>query len=289
MKGFLSILSLLGTCCCFDCRASELEDVLKREGVNFYLFQGVTVQAKWKSQMHPVVGAEKKGLLIDSPKGVKRIRYSTPSNLIQKVCLSTNFVEILDRKAAYVFKRKAQMEASSLSQGSAMQGASETQIGLLSEDAVFGRSVSESNMEKIQEIESLQEEYEENMLDSLIEGSAEEETVSDYVALKLSLKPERTLEDVFCALVFFPEITSKGKGETPRKVTVISLERVGTLQGGVLNEVKLGVSVREGVYPRNEYELFLFSGDGETLATNISKSLKKLSVEEIAALRAAQK
>lgn len=65
------------------------------------------------------------------------------------------------------------------------------------------------------------------------------------------------------------------------KARVVRIKKIGNLDTGRPNKVRFSYPLPEGFVNDKGIELFLFHEDGKPLATNLSRNLRPLTVEEV--------
>ncbi len=254
------------------------------EGV--YAFAGVSAMKTVRKEFHPVIGATRRGLQVETPKGVKRSRFGQGGIYLEPALVTTilyasiegvvlNFDNVAQAKREAALQNAldadveyAQAKVDEINSTSAPTVAGQPQG--MSKEAFTGQlSETISNARALQETPT-----------SLMNQKA------DTIYLKFNITPEIDLEDAYGAVVVTHDnlLESERKG---KRLSIVSMPKFGDLVGGIPNEVKLSVRTKEQVMSNLEVKLFLFSGEGLPVATNLSQNLRKLTSEELETLRSA--
>ena len=97
----------------------------------------------------------------------------------------------------------------------------------------------------------------------------------------MTLTPESDIENAYCVFVAKYKMIDHSGPDKTKPVTVVRMKKVGDLLADIPSKVKMNCSFAEGVMSEDDIEFFLFSGDGDSIATNRSKGLRMLTNEEL--------
>lgn len=94
----------------------------------YYSFSCGHLVAAYKSGFLPVLSGDKKGVYVDTNRGIKRIRYGAEGRLISKLAVSSQIVTITDAKFGFDNLRQSQFEASAQTEMMREEAATERTI-----------------------------------------------------------------------------------------------------------------------------------------------------------------
>lgn len=245
-----------------------------------YAFQGVRAYKQFRKERAPVIGATGKRLLVDSNRGVKRVKFGQAGVLLEPVLLvSPHYAELSGFKT--FFENRAQMRRDSHLE-SALEADIEYAESKLDELATadptkripgqpkgmsheeFGASLTETR------------ESSKSLMPSLISGGGD---VADTVFISFAIKPDVDVPDAYAAVIMYHDSFDE-KGKVAGRSGVPSLERLGHLDRDVPNPISIEISTKEQLMRNLELRLYLFSGRGEAIATNASGQLREISEQE---------
>ncbi len=252
-----------------------------------YVFKGFDPQKEYKKELSPIVGADKRGLLLETSKGVKRSRYGqTGISLKPSVKLTPYFAEIRNFKVELL--NQAQLRRENALANALESEASETQDLLdVIDSSPSGTQVpGQPDNVPIEEYrDSVQEGMTEteNLRDPFGSPSGQ---IADSILITFQVVPNVELSDVYAAVVFYHDALDKN-GEPTGRSLILSLEKVGELSEKVPNKVSFRLKTREQLIQNTEFRCFLFSGDGQAIATNASGETQAITLAQKAAISAA--
>lgn len=248
----------------------------------YYAFTSGHLVAAYKSGFLPVLSGDKRGVYIDTDLGIKRIRYSTECKLLPKLVISDQLVTISDVKYGFDNLRQSQLEARAMTESMRNEAATERTI-LLRGGGIAGsppEGPSEEVQAQIDEMKEVQAENSEFIKESLEQDAYSQGELSDLINVRFSLLPESELENVYCAmLVRYLRRDGNNSGKLA-KVQIVGMKKIGNLDMGRPKKVRFSHPLPEGYVNDKGIEILLFSGDGKPLATNLSRNLRPLTVEE---------
>lgn len=257
--------------------SSAADSVVGENG--YYAFSSGDLVAAYKSGFLPVLSGDKKGVYIDTKLGIKRVRYSTECRLIPKLAFSNQFVTISDVKYGFDNLRQSQLEASAMTESMRNEAATE-RTAILRGGGIAGsppEGPSEEIQAEIDELREVQAENSEFVKESLEQDAYSRGQLSDIINVRFNLLPETNLENVFCAMIVRYLRSDQDNSGKLAKVQVSRLKKIGNLNTGRPNKVRFSYALPEGYANDNGIELFLFTGDGEPIATNLSRNLRPLT------------
>ncbi len=252
-----------------------------------YAFSSGDLVAAYKSGFLPVLSGDKKGVYIDTDRGIKRIRYSTECRLFPKLVISDQVVTISDVKYGFDNLRQSQLEASAMTETMRNEAATERTI-LLRGGGIAGAppgGPSEEIQAEIDEMKEVQSENSEFVKESLENDAYGRGEFSDIINVKFNLFSETDLKNVYCAMVVRYLQRDRNISEKFSKAQVVRVKKIGNMDTGRPNKVRFSYPLPEGFVNDKGIEIFLFSGEGKPLATNQSRNLQPLTTEELQKIR----
>lgn len=249
----------------------------------YYIFSGGHLVAAYKSGYLPVISADKKGVYINTDRGIKRIRYSTECKLISKLAISDQVVAVSELKYGFDNLRQSQLESQAVSEMMQNEAATEASI-LMKGGGIAGAppgGLSEELQAEINQMKEVQSETSEFVKESLENDAYGRGELSDIVNVRFNLLPETDLKNVYCAMVvryLQKDPIIPGKLSRAR---VVRVKKIGSLDTGRPNKVRFSCPFPEGFVNEKGLELFLFHGEAKPLATNLSRNLRPLIEEEL--------
>ncbi|MDA7641059.1 hypothetical protein N8787_05410 [Opitutaceae bacterium] len=249
----------------------------------YYAFSSGDLVAAYKSGFLPVLSGDKKGVYVDTDRGIKRISYSTECRLLPKLLISDQVVTISDVKYGFDNLQQSQAEASAMTETMRNEAATERTI-LMRGGGIAGsppEGPSEEVQAQIDEMKTLQKENSEFVKESLENDAYYRGELCDIINVRFNLLPETDLENVYCVMVVRYLQRDFNFAEKYSKARVVRMKKIGNLDTGRPNKVRYSYPLPEGFVNDKGIELFLFYGDGNPLATNLSRNLRQLTVEEL--------
>lgn len=245
-----------------------------------YVFKGFEPLKSFKKEQVPVVGADRKGLLIDTNKGVKRAKYGQAGvSFTPKVALTQHFAQVVDFEMT--FENMAQFRRENALQSALDSEASEAQVAIDRVDTTpAGQQVAgqPSNMSR--------EEYRASATDRLESSGqilealgSQARQVADTIVVSFQLVPSVDVVDAYAAVLVQHDALDK-KGQSVGRSNLMSVEKLGNLTAGVPNKVAFRLSTREQLIQKSDFKMYLFSGDGEPIATNASGEVQAVSLAQ---------
>lgn len=245
-----------------------------------YVFSGVTPLKVYKKQPSPVVGAESKGVLIETNSGVKRVKFGQAGTTLQgTVSATAHFAEVA--QFDFYLENFAQQRRETSLQSALDAGASDAQnlvdqLNSNNGQPVAGQPKGVSN---------------ESYQSTLVETGASLQELStaalsrvnqkaDTIYLSFELTPTESFETTY-ALAIVTHDRFDQKGQLAGRAPLSSLEKIGDLEANVPTKVELKLSTREQQISNLEFLFYLFTKDGEPIATNASGKLKKIPLEQL--------
>ncbi len=256
-----------------------------------YLFFGTSVSAEAGDSHFPIVGMDKKNIFVDAGINVKKVSLRAPCRVRSELMLSESFADVLEMKFTTSSMTNLQRSAQAVSdmQFSAVQ--SEIHVSMLSsqlEGDPFSPDASASDMAIQSQIEDAQQDnsdFQASMQDSLDMGTFEADELADTVHVKGTLIPKTDLLGAYCVIVVDHEVHDLETGEIEGRGRFARAKYIGDLLAEEIVELRVRVSTGEFNIETADYQMHLFTGDGEQVAMSNSRGLKPLTPQEVATFK----
>ena len=249
---------------------------------SYYVFSSGHLVAGYKSGYLPVLYGDKRGVYVDTDRGIKRLRYSAACKLIPKVGISDQVVTIAEAKYGFDNLKQSRLESDAVSEMMKNEAATERSI-LMKGGGIAGmppEGLSEEIQSEINQMKEVQSETNEFVQESLENDAYGRGELSDIINVRFNLFPEKDVDNVYCAMVVrYLQRDPKNPSQFSR-AKVARMKKIGNLDTGRPNKVRFSYPLPEGFVNDRGIELFFFSGDGKPLATNQSRNLRPLTPEE---------
>ncbi|MEM9157886.1 MAG: hypothetical protein AAGB46_02465 [Verrucomicrobiota bacterium] len=266
----------------------QSEPVSKEE---VYVFRGVDLTVKFKSQYSHVVLADKKGLHIETDKGTKRVRYSAKCRFLNKIGISNTLVAIEDYDISFDYAKQAQLEAAAVSDMFRSEAQTDIEIARLGGGALMESRMrlSSEARDEIEDLQNSQMDLEEQVRLSIESGDFGNTELRDFISVKMNLVAPRDIENAYCAVVVRYRGRDRNRTQETVPMSIGKVKRVGDLLADIPEKLQFSFVVPEGFISEDDCEFYLFSGKGINLATSRSVGLKQLSDEEIERIKSLAK
>ncbi len=248
-----------------------------------YVFSGGYLMAEYKSGFLPVLSGDKKGVYIETEKGVKRVRYSNECRLVPNDFISDKIVKILDSKFGFDNLRQSQLETNAMSESMRNEVGTQAEI-ILKGGGIAGaptEGLSEERQAEIDALKKAQEDHSNLVKESLEDDAYTRGELSDLINVKLELLSEWDLENVYCVMVVNYLRRSGPSFNQYSKSQIVRMKKIGHLAAGISSKVKFAYKLPEGYVNEHGIELVLFTGDGKPLATDQSRNLRRMTMAEL--------
>lgn len=267
-----------------------------------YAFVGADLLAEYKTDFYPVLSADRKGLVIDSSVGDKHVDTDARYSVQLRVKFSNNLTKVEDFKFYFDSEKETRRMMDILADQAMLGDQFEIEASSLRQEIAeyvkkipalefydSGRDNSDivnkmwdqlaGMQSQLDEVESAAEEYN-DLYYQIIADQQIKDRISDTIYLSMRLNPRFNVENAYCALM----ITRGGGGSYPgsqnQAVSTVHVRKIGNLRAGVNQKVTLSWPVIEGSYADAACEIFLYSGNGESIALTNSRALKELTWEQ---------
>lgn len=275
----------------FGLLATNWTNAQEEKETGGYLFFGSSVSAESGRSHFPIVSVDKKNIFVDAGTDVKKVSMRAPCRVRAELMLSERYADVLEIRFSTSSMTNLQRSAQAVSdmQYSAVQ--SEIHVAMLSsqlEGDPFSPDASANDVAIQGQIESIQQDnsdFQSSMQDSLDMGTFEAEELADTVHVKGTLIPKTDLPGAYCVVVVDYDVQDVETGEIEGRGRFARAKYIGDLFEEEI--VELGVRVSTGEFNKEtaEYQIHLFTGDGEQVALSNSRGLKPLTPQEVATFK----
>ncbi len=235
----------------------------------YYSFLGAEILAKHKSQMLPIAFANKKGVFVDTAKGIKRRPWSVTCSAMPEVSISNTLVHVESIEYSFLFLKSSSQEEGAYSAIENKDREIDFKIAAIDRHSA-------NSADKIEQLELERDEYEDDIQDMILEGRFDVEGHADSISMKLHLIAPVDIEDAFCAVIVGHHTID---GQSQR--FAIGIQKLGHLMQNIPETTEFTVILGEGDYSKPSVDLFVYAGSGSPIATTASRELKELSAEEL--------
>lgn len=256
-----------------------------------YLFFGTSASAESGDSHFPIVSVDKKNIFVDAGIDVKKVSARASCRVRAELMLSERFADVLEMKFTTSSMTNLQRSAQAVSdmQYSAVQA--EVQVAMLSsqlEGDPFSPDASATDMAIQSQIEDTQQDnsdFQDSMQDSLDMGTFEADELADTIHVKGTLIPKTDLPGAYCIIVVDHDIQDLETGEIEGRGRFARAKYIGDLLEEEIVELRVRVSTGEFNKETADFQMHLFTGDGEQVAMSNSRGLKPLTPQEVATFR----
>lgn len=257
-----------------------------------YAFISGEVEAKLKFGHKTVSGSDGAKMLLQGTQ--KRVGFTIPKSFrfIPFVALSDSFAEINDVSLTLDSRAENIKQADKRSDMRALQDAADWQVANIEHGTNFwgdeggtdGEDLGDKDFQ-IAEIENNTEDVV-SLTEAMIEeGALEKEGHYDMFFVGFELTPHQDIVDAYAALVMSYNETDPLLLRQGIKRTIVRTLPIGTLRAGSTQKISASKTFSEQKVEDAKIEIYVYSGNGEPIATNVSTGLKPLSSEQLSKWR----
>lgn len=245
------------------------------EEETIYLFVGGELMVKRGREHYPVLSMDRKHVLVD--RGGKIRRLSRRSDVLVRLqpTFSRGFLAIENLNFSFSSMLPSLIEARAISEMLRHQSGTATQMALVPKLSTGRRY--RIDYEQLEELKRNSDEFQKDVTEQAEFSAFYADEEVDKVHIELQVLPEHDFEDVYLAVaVGFDQPASKKEDSDMVRVHRVGSRYVGTLRAGQMEELKFQVALNPFI-PRNaECELFFYHGEGDEIATNLSRRFRKM-------------
>lgn len=242
---------------------------------NFYGFQSEQLFAERRSELLPVVSATKRGVYVQTKRGPKRVSFSAVRSSKRKYFMAANLIEIHEQDLDFQFVDDGSYQSRAISQMQGINFGYDVEISKL-------RHTAGANAEQmIEELEMERSDFEDLTQEAVEEGQRPAPGLNNILNFAIELEAERGIEDAFCALVISYVGAETYHDAEPEKRKAIRVQFIGDIPGGVRHRITLKFDLALAEYDAEDYQLYIYDGDGEPVPTPQSRMLKELTPQEV--------
>lgn len=244
-----------------------------------YLFHGVEVMAKSGKSFHPITAVRKKHLVVDLGDRVKRLPVHSPCVLRTQWVLSDNFVEVLSFDTSMELAKNTN-ELDAMANTLRAERSSAT---LAAEARNLG------NNRQAEAIEQQNEDYQNSIQDLIERGELAKQDSADRFKIESEILPGKDIQEGYMVACVTYDIEDPDTGKVIKRGGAAKVKYLGDLRKDEVHHIKFTGSVNTFKESGAEILMYLYTGDGNPIALSNSKSLKKLTPEQVKQLREASK
>lgn len=244
-----------------------------------YVFKGLSPLKEIKKEYYPVVGANRKRVLVDTPNGIKKAKYGQSGlSLKPSIELTPYFAQLSGVQIS--LENHAQLRRDNAVQNALLSEASEAQdaidrVNSSSSERVSGQPQNMSK-EEFGASAAQAKATAESFLGSINSRGGE---VADTVLVSLDVVSEIDVENAYAVVALFHDAFGTD-GKVAGRAVITSLEKWGDLTSAASNRVEFRLTTREQLIQNIELKINLFSGEGTPIATTASEKLQEINLEE---------
>lgn len=242
---------------------------------NFYGFQSEQLFAERRSELLPVVSATKRGVYVQTKSGPKRVSYPAVRGSKRQYFMADNLIEIHDQNLDFQFVADGSHQSRAIRQMQGLNFSYDVELSKLR------HSSHEDAIARMEEIEMERSEFENLTQEAIEEGPHLRPGLHNILNFTVELEAERDIEDAFCALIINYVGAESYDDPSPKKRKAIRAQFIGDIPGGVRHRTTLKFKLGLAEYDPEDYQLYIYDGDGEPVPTPQSRMLKELTPLEV--------
>lgn len=253
-------------------------------GTGVFEFSTVAVFMEFQKQTLPVVSAQRRGVFLQTNKGLKRQRYGSKGLI---------FRPTQARSSVLVRATKIDYELANL----AAERRQDTVAGALEQEAHQARDFSdlvnsapEARQAVIlgpgQTVESVNADSADawEAVDSLSASSSRLSRTfqaADTLFFEYTLVPNQTLQNVTAAVVLRHPLLDNHGNPTGETSTHLSMEKIGDLKANEPRQTKFSISFSERFLAGPRVQVYLFDGDMNPVASNLGGPIREVPASRL--------
>ncbi len=285
MKSAKSFKRLFALVSLFAFAVSGLYAQDAEENAAGYLFFSLDVSAESGRSHFPIVAVDQKNIYVDNGMAVKKVSARASCRVRKELMLAENYAEVLDIDFNTSSMRNLQRQANAVSDMHVAQFQSETEIALIKGSVGFGEELSDTAQAQIEDIQQTNDDFQTGMQEGLDHGAFEVDEFADTVHVRSTLLPNRDMEDTYCVVVVSYRREDPESREFEGEGLFARARYVGDLRKDELTVIRVRCAVGEFNTDTAEYQLYLFSKEGEPVALSNSQGLKPLTAQQVATFK----
>ena len=255
-----------------------------QSGTGVFEFSTMTVFKEFKKQSLPVVSADRRGVFIQTDKGLKRQKYGSkgltfrPTQARSSVLVRATDIDF--ELANLAAERRQATAAGALEEGARqaqnysdrVNTASEARQSVLLGPGDSAESVTSDSADAWENAENIR------AASARFSGTYQ---AADKIFFEYTLVPNRRIENVSAALVLRHTVVDNRGDPTQRKLTLLGLEKVGDLEAGEPNQAKFALSFTERFLSNLSVQIYLFDGEMNPVASNLAGPIRELPASQL--------
>lgn len=253
-------------------------------GTGVFEFSTMAVFKEFKKQSLPVVSANRRGVFLQTDKGLKRQKYGSkgltfrPTQARSSVLVRATEIDF--ELANFAAERRQATVAGALEEGARQAQDYSDRVNTASEarqPALLGPG---DSVESVTSDSADARENAENLRAASARFSGTYES-ADKIFFEYTLVPNNDLENVSAAVVLRHNVLDNHGKPTGRKSTLLSLEKIGDLEAKEPNEVKFALSFTERLLSGLSVQIYLFDGEMNPVASNLASPIRELAASRL--------
>ncbi len=249
-----------------------------------YYFVSGNLNAKSGSGHYPMVTMTKRHIVVQRSSKLRKISRDAPIIIQLRPLYTDTVVEARNLEVDFSSSLPARAEAEAISQMFRYEIGTEQEIALL-ENVASGNGRFRRNYDQIEELKQDSLEFQSSVEDLTLNRTYDLEDRSDTVFLSFELLPEYDYEDAYLAVAVSWTPRGQNTDGDRRTRTQVFSKYIGTLEANKVKEVKVRHNLERIVPKHAECELFLFHGEGQAIATTLSRGLREVGHEKADEIR----
>lgn len=247
-------------------------------------FSTVSIFKEFKKQSLPVVSANRRGVFVQTDKGLKRQRYDAKGLTFRPTKARSSMLVTatkMDFELANLAAERRQATAAGALESEAQQAqdysdrvnsAPEARLAVLLGPGDTVESVTSDAVDARETAENL------SAASARLAGRYQS---ADKIFFEYTLVPNQPIEHVSAAIVLrHNAVDNRGK-ITANRLTILGLEKIGDLEAGKPNRAKFGLTFTERFVSELSVQVYLFDGDMTPIASNLAGPVRELAAGQL--------
>ena len=244
----------------------------------------MAVFKEFKKQTLPVVSANRRGVFVQTEKGLRRQKYGSKGLTFRptpaRSSLLVRATEVDFELANLAAERRQATAAAALEEGARQAQDYSDQVNASSEAR---QSVLLQPGDSIESVASDSADAWENVenLNAASDRFSRTYQSADKIFFEYTLVPNRRVENASAALVLRHSVVDNRGDTTGERLTILGLEKIGDLKAKEPNEVKFALSFTERFIAGLSVQIHLFDGDMTPIASNLAGPIRELPASRL--------
>ncbi len=244
-----------------------------------YLFLGVEASAQSGKSFFPIVKMDKKKIHVDSGMSIKKVSPRARCRTGAKLTVSDRLVEVLEMGFSTSSMANMRRSSDAISDMQLAEAQADFQVNALltggQTPATAGPLGSQPST--VDEVRASNREFQDDVQRDIDDGEFEVGGLVDTVFLKSEFLPATDIAGAYCVVVVTYNKRDYNSGEYTGKGGIARAKFIGDLRKDELFKLKARISTSEFNQRGAEYQVYLYSEEGEPVALSNSRGLKPLN------------